>query len=392
MQCLLLRTGWSLGHQIAFASHHPVRCCSANVRSGRLPLYSPLVLLQNDSIETFREFCFKPERPAIFPRACFRSLPACQDWFTKASTVLESGPQALNYDYWERYSDTLVPLELTRLPASHSDKDCVANGEGNFERFFAPLGLFLDWTRSGQRESSRLYLAQCQLLDLPKPLSDDVPTPPPVSQAGKGDVYDANLWIGIPPTYTPLHRDPNPNLFIQLAGRKQVRLHAPDAGMRIFERVRMLLGQNVSYRAAAFRGEEMMWGDERRLLEQEVWSNDHASHEGFGREEGFDAVLEAGDGLFIPKGWWHSIKGTGEGITASKRTTGLGYDKVPWTSTRVLDLVLPSVTPLHEYVEDTGLEGDVSETDVPWPQIKDFELTRLIPIFISVLYWNVVPG
>jgi hypothetical protein len=43
-------------------------------------------------------------------------------------------------------------------------------------------------------------------------------------------------------------------------------------------------------------------------------------------------------------------------------------------------------------VEDTGLEGDVSETDVPWPQIKDFELTRLIPIFISVLYWNVVPG
>jgi ribosomal protein L16 Arg81 hydroxylase len=32
---------------------------------------------------------------------------------------------------------------------------------------------------------------------------------------------------------------------------------------------------------------------------------------------GYEAHLEAGDGLFIPKGWWHSIKGVGEGVTAS---------------------------------------------------------------------------
>jgi hypothetical protein len=33
--------------------------------------------------------------------------------------------------------------------------------------------------------------------------------------------------IGHPPTYTPLHRDPNPNIFVQLAGEKVVRLLAP---------------------------------------------------------------------------------------------------------------------------------------------------------------------
>jgi Cupin-like domain len=316
----MLRTGWkSPGYQTAFASHHPaaaVRYSSSNVRSGSNPFYRPLTLLQNESTGTFREFCLKPERPAVFPRACFRYLPACQDWFTKTSAFNESSPQALNYDHWERYSDTIVPLELTRLPSSHNDKDCDAKGEEDFERFFAPLGLFLDWTRSGQRESAHIYLAQCQLLDLPKSLSDDVPTPPLVSQAGKGDIYDTNLWIGIPPTYTPLHRDPNPNLFIQLAGRKQVRLNAPDAGMRIFSRVRMLLGQSVGYQAAALRGEEMMRGSERRLLEQAVWG-DHTSPDGFEYEEGFDAVLEAGDGLFIPKGWWHSMQGAGGGITAS---------------------------------------------------------------------------
>jgi len=28
-------------------------------------------------------------------------------------------------------------------------------------------------------------------------------------------------------------------------------------------------------------------------------------------------VLEAGDGMFIPKGWWHSVKGVGKGIIGS---------------------------------------------------------------------------
>jgi hypothetical protein len=167
-------------------------------------------------------------------------------------------------------------------------------------------------------QATRLYLAQCQLLDLPPILRADVPTPDIVAHAGKGDVYDANVWIGHPPTYTPLHRDPNPNLFVQLAGRKIVRLLAPEDGQAVFAGVRRQLGKSSDRGAAAIRGEEMMQGEERALLDDMVWGAPvSAGSDG----KGVEAVLGAGDGLFIPKGWWHSIKGVGEGVTASVSTS-----------------------------------------------------------------------
>ncbi len=130
-----------------------------------------------------------------------------------------------------------------------------------------------------------------------------------VLKAGKGDVYDSSIWIGQAPTYTPLHRDPNPNLFVQLAGTKVVRLFRPDAGRAIFAKVQELIGGNAS---ATMRGDEMMQGAEKKALESEVWDDDFDS----GRI-GFEAEVRSGDGLFIPKGWWHSIKGTGNGMTGS---------------------------------------------------------------------------
>jgi hypothetical protein len=164
-------------------------------------------------------------------------------------------------------------------------------------------------------QSSRLYLAQCQLLDLPAVLREDFPIPELVARAGKGDVYDTNVWIGHPPTYTPLHRDPNPNLFVQLAGEKVVRLLAPADGQAVFGAVRRELGKSGGREAAAFRGEEMMQGEERMLLDKMVWESPVSAGSDAG--VGFEARLGVGDGLFIPKGWWHSIKGVGEGVTGS---------------------------------------------------------------------------
>lgn len=65
--------------------------------------------------------------------------------------------------------------------------------------------------------------------------------------------------------------------------------------------------------SATVRGEEMMQGRERRVLEEVVWGEGDLE----GGQEGVEAELEAGDGMFVPLGWWHSIKGVGEGVTAS---------------------------------------------------------------------------
>ncbi|KAL4963214.1 putative JmjC domain protein [Aspergillus stella-maris] len=284
-------------------------------------LYKPLEVLQNANVDTFRDGFFKPERPVILPRQNYRDLPAYDRWFHHSAT--KPNVSQLNTGYLAAHgADALIPLELTQ---SQSTSAALADqGEAtdlSFRKFHAPLSLFLQWIREAESQQQgqlpmRLYLAQCQLLDLPQTLRDDFPTPTIVAEAGQGDVYDTNVWIGYPPTYTPLHRDPNPNLFVQLAGRKVVRLLPPQHGQVIFSHVRGQLGRSGSREAAAFRGEEMMQGQERALLEQAVWSDSESK--GLERNiDGYEAKLEAGDGLFIPKGWWHSIKGLGDSATAS---------------------------------------------------------------------------
>lgn len=102
---------------------------------------------------------------------------------------------------------------------------------------------------------------------------------------------------------TPLHKDPNPNLFVQLAGRKRARLFSPEFGRELMCRYS---GRGAGQR---FRiGDEMMVGKQKEDLEAAVWSETN----GF-EIEGFETELGAGDGLFIPKGWWHAVKGVGEG-------------------------------------------------------------------------------
>lgn len=279
--------------------------------------YAPLETLSDISTEEFQEKCFKPERPAVLHSPALRALPARQKWFAPA-TPASSSSFRLNYDYFEPYADTSVPLELSYTDNAQSEED-----DNGFNRFQAPLWTFLNWTRSSSSSSPfRLYLAQCQLTNLSHQLQTDLPTPEIVAKAGKGDIYDTNIWLGLPPTYTPLHQDPNPNFFVQLVGTKHVRLLPPDAGLKLFARVRGQLGKEAGRGAAVFRGEEMMQGDEKRLLERAIWMDNSSSPSSKGDGEegvfaGYEAVLNGGDALFIPKGWWHSIKGVGEGITAS---------------------------------------------------------------------------
>lgn len=265
----------------------PLRDARRGFSSSSRCQYTPLRALDTtlDTLTTFQQQCFHPEQPAILPGA-FTDLPAMNTWFSH---------KTLNTNYLREHGGTaFVPLELTQSKPTPT-----------FRSFHAPLSLFLDWI--DKPTPLKLYLAQCQLLDLPPILRADFPTPSLVAHAGRGDIYDTNVWIGHPPTYTPLHRDPNPNLFVQLAGTKIVRLLAPSEGQAVFAAVRAQLGKCGDRAAAAMRGEEMMQGGERELLDEAVWSG----------EGGFEATVGAGDGLFIPKGWWHSIKGVGEGVTGS---------------------------------------------------------------------------
>ncbi|KAI4200533.1 MAG: hypothetical protein LQ346_002375, partial [Caloplaca aetnensis] len=201
--------------------------------------------------------------------------------------------------YLGQFGAVLIPLEFTHGSV--------------FQRAEAPFSIFLEWAARADSDSpQRLYVAQARISQLPAPLQDDFPTPELVAKTGRGDVYDASIWLGIAPTHSPLHRDPNQNLYIQLAGRKAVRLLEPDVGQSIFAAVQMELGRQSS---SKIRGEEMMKGEEKAMLETRVWSDNPV--ENHDERKGMEVTLEAGESMFIPQGWWHSMKSVGTGCTAS---------------------------------------------------------------------------
>ena len=254
------------------------------------------------SIFPDEELDFDPETPLII-RGRFNDIPAIGKWFEKPPAAVDAEKKSstvkLNLPYLNQHGSTHAPLELTRRDGAST----------SFQRFSAPISLLLAHIteQNPQDESLRLYLAQYSLADLPSELQNDVPTPKIISELGAGDIYGSSLWMGLPPTRTPLHRDPNPNLFIQLAGTKRIRLMQPERGRALYEKTKAGSGR------ANMRGEEMMAGEESDKLEDAVW-NDSGKEGGV---EGVEAQLHSGDGLYIPLGWWHAVRGLGAGPNAS---------------------------------------------------------------------------
>ncbi|KAL7622214.1 hypothetical protein AAE478_007717 [Parahypoxylon ruwenzoriense] len=309
------------------------------------------------SVDTFRETALIPENPLLLRG--FHNLPAMHKWFQYSADNLnveftpymeEHEDIILPYEFtlplqyrkvapasqeqvlldflaWleksSKYRDSQVPVSINTLidtykafkksrlrhalPKSSGGYD---NEPSHFLQLDAPLGLITSARQFNMERGNssdcmkKLYIAQSNFSNLPEPLSQDLPTPD-VVLAGKGDIYDTSIWIGLQPTFTPLHRDPNPNLFCQLAGSKKVRLTAPKAGDALYRLIRKKLG---IYRHKQLRGPEMMSGPEFELLHAAVWGEE-SDH---GDVQIDEVSLNPGDALFIPLGWWHSVASTGE--------------------------------------------------------------------------------
>lgn len=270
-------------------------------------------VLSEATIQSFRKQALENARPSRFPQGLFKNranerafIPATAKWFRSNDQKRE---KSLNLAYLSKYEAFNVPVEVTTVT---SEAPMQARRDGSQDHFAITDMPFKDFMNLTQELDSahRIYLAQCSLNSLPNELKGDLPTPEFVTKAGRGDVYDSSIWIGKSPTYTPLHKDPNPNLFVQMAGQKVVRMFEPPVGDGIFREVQHRLRATSS---ASFRGEEMMHGQERSMLENLVWNNVESQI----GEQAYEAVLDSGDGLFIPRGWWHSIKSHGCGINGS---------------------------------------------------------------------------
>ncbi len=306
-------------------------------------------------VAEFQELAYDPALPLVMRRTgdeVSAELPALFRWFTQptpanreptlTSKLREWADASFEYEMMcpslsvlELSSHDDVPLKrfllwLETHPAYNTIHGLLSShikhGYGTFSpqgsdvqllRFSAPLAVLLaaiehrDVVLAAQSGApfTDLYIAQSSLEFLPAALKDDVPTPDLVKHAGKGDVYGTSIWLGLEPTYTPLHRDPNPNVFCQLCGSKAIRFIPPEKGSMIFRTAQKVAGVNTF---STLLSVEMMTGAQGATLHDAVWGKGASS-------DVQETILGPGDAMFIPKGWWHSVKslGTQGGVNGS---------------------------------------------------------------------------
>ncbi|PNS14183.1 hypothetical protein CAC42_6696 [Sphaceloma murrayae] len=168
------------------------------------------------------------------------------------------------------------------------------------------------------------YLAQHDLLDQIPSLVKDTITPdlcfadPPdlvpdnVSRQPKVEHPIRNAWLGPRGTISPLHTDPYHNLLCQVVGRKYVRLYAPGETKKLYPR-------GVDEAGVSMENTSLVDVSLARNLykepERAEGEGDDAQKAAFEREFPLfaeavyqECILQAGQCLYIPVGWWHYVE------------------------------------------------------------------------------------
>jgi hypothetical protein len=188
---------------------------------------------------------------------CFTDMPAIKRW--------------QDLSYFDPFSSQPIEVEVS----SHDAPGYGERNETTLGEYLSVLPHDLPY---------RLYMAQFPLFERIPQLRKDVTTPLISEILAFGEVYSTSTWIGRR-SLTPLHHDPRTltNLFIQVCGRKKIRMFSPDT-----PRERLNLG----------------WGTLQNTSDVDVW-REHIGG-------GYEGDVSAGDGLIIPRGWWHSLRSDDE--------------------------------------------------------------------------------
>ncbi|KAK4523823.1 hypothetical protein GAYE_SCF00G1719 [Galdieria yellowstonensis] len=233
----------------------------------------PLVETHRPSIETFFTQYMTPQRPVVI-KGVATEWPCVKEqrWNDIA--------------YWKRIAgNRLVPVEIG---SSYMSDD--------WSQQLMRLGEFID-KHILESNPTVGYLAQHPLLEQVPSLMRDIQIPEYCYLSESLAFPRIHIWFGPKHTTTPLHYDPQHNLFVQIVGWKYIRLYAPEESSKLYP------SQGTIHRNTSLI-------EDIEQVDIEKYPNYvHAVYQ--------DCILGSGDMLYIPPGYWHYVKSLDKSISLS---------------------------------------------------------------------------
>ena len=157
-----------------------------------------------------------------------------------------------------------------------------------FKRKAMTLGAFVDTIRD-PNFTGKLYWSEARLFDVLPGLRSHVELERP-DLFPRAFLAKPKIYIGPRGSFSPIHRDRAPNITAQIVGRKRWTFYSPEQGEYVYP-----------YPWRHFLGHFSRINTEDKL-------RDFKRFPLFRRAEPLEAVVEPGDLIYSPAGWWHHVK------------------------------------------------------------------------------------
>ncbi|XXG99128.1 hypothetical protein Hte_005462 [Hypoxylon texense] len=291
------------------------------------PVKHPIKRVDDLPMEAFQAYMDNPRDLKLGPEPLI-IRGSIRDWPAVTTNPWSKPSYLLSRTFDGR---RLVPIEIGRSYVDEGwGQKIIAFGE--FLREYIDPSLVRaqvdsgsDPTASASLKRPTAYLAQHPLLTQLPSLRNDIlipdycytaPPPHPIDPSIDQPELDEpllNAWFGPPGTITPLHNDPYHNILTQVVGRKYVRLYSPLDTEHMQARGRengVEMGNTSLMDVGAVEG----W---------DVLSDNDGGHyaredlDAFRKVPFLDCILEPGDALYIPIGWWHYVRGLSVSFSVS---------------------------------------------------------------------------